>query len=145
MSKLGNLLLVDDEELILKKSKILLEDFADEIYTALNGTLALELLSSNEIHCIVCDINMPGLNGIDVIKEVRKRNIEIPFIFYTGHGSTELMKEAIKYGAFDFLDKPSLDGLEEVVQRGLAESLQVESVQNEDFVSEYKKMISSQK
>lgn len=145
MAKLGNLLLVDDEELILEKSKILLEDLADEIYTAIDGTLALKLLECNEIHCVVCDINMPGLNGIDVIKEVRKRNIDIPFIFYTGHGSTQLMREAIKYGAFDFLDKPSLDGLEEVVQRALATSLDKDCVEEHDFTTEYQNMLKSQK
>lgn len=141
MSKKGNLLIIDDEDLILKKSKILLEDLADEIYTANNGFLALETLQQNAIHCIVCDINMPGMSGIDVIKEVRKRNIEIPFIFYTGHGSDSLMKEAIKYGAFDFLDKPSLDGLEEVVERGLKTSMKTEFQDDANFMSEYQKLI----
>lgn len=142
MSKKGNLLIIDDEELILKKSKILLEDLADEIHTANNGFLALETLEKNVIHCIVCDINMPGMSGIDVIKEVRKRNIEIPFIFYTGHGSDSLMREAIKYGAFDFLDKPSLDGLEEVVERGLKTSMKADLMDDSNFMSEYQKLIS---
>lgn len=139
--KKGKLLLVDDEEMILKKSKLLLEEYADEIKTALNGKIALDLIKQEEFHCIVCDINMPVMNGIEVIKAVRELKIETPFIFYTGHGSEELMKEAIKYGAFDFLDKPGLDGLEEIVQRGLAEGTGEKDPSDADFVSEYQKLL----
>lgn len=141
MTSKGNLLIVDDEEMILKKSKILLEDLADEIFTAINGFEALKILENEVIDCIVCDINMPGMSGIDVIKEVRNRKIEVPFIFYTGHGSDSLMREAIKYGAFDFLDKPSLDGLEEVVERGLNSSIKIEESEDSNFMSEYQKLM----
>ena len=118
--KLGNLLIVDDEEMILERVEMLLEDVADEIYCAVNGKEALELILRKEIHCILCDINMPVMNGIELIKEVRSRDIDTPFIFYTGHGSREHMMEVVKYGAFDFLNKPALENIEDVVVRGLA-------------------------
>ena len=63
---------------------------------------------------------MPNMNGVEVLKKVREDFPDLPFIFYTGHGSRDLMREAIKYGAFDFLDKPCLEGLEEIASRGLA-------------------------
>lgn len=142
----GNLLIIDDEVLILKKSKILLEDIADNIFTADNGFDALNILAKESINCIICDINMPGLSGIDVIREVRKNKNEIPFIFYTGHGSHDLMREAVKYGAFDFLDKPSLEGLEEVARRGLAVGLDnTAEADTEIFMSDYKKLIATLK
>lgn len=117
--KKGNLLIVDDEELIVDNLRITLEDLCDRIFTAHNGVEALEIILQNEIHCIICDINMPRMNGVELIKEIRSKNMDMPFIFYTGHGNVELMKEAAKYGAFDFLDKPNLDGLLNVIKLGL--------------------------
>ncbi len=140
----GNLLIVDDEVKLLKRLKFNLEDLADEIYTAENGIEALESLKHNKIHCIICDINMPKMNGVEVIKNIRSNNINIPFIFYTAHGNEELMMEAIKYGAFDFLNKPNLDGLEEVVAKGLKEGTQTKislSSKKDNFKSNYQKIL----
>lgn len=143
MSK-GNLLIVDDEKILLKRLRFNLEDYADTVYTAENGVEALAVLKEMEIHCIVCDINMPKMNGVEVIKTIRAEENEVPFIFYTGHGSSELMMEAAKYGAFDFLNKPELEGLEDVVQRGLSEGyarVQGKSITDESYISDYQKML----
>ena len=118
MSK-GCLLIVDDEPILLKRLRVLLEDIADEILTAEDGVKALELLAERKVDCVLCDINMPKINGVEVLKKLRTTNGDLPFIFYTGHGNQDLMLEAVKYGAYDFLNKPYLDGLEEVVHRGL--------------------------
>lgn len=115
----GNLLLVDDETILLKHMQSSLEDIADRIFVAENGIEALSILERESIQCIVCDINMPKMNGIEVIKRLHEKKVTIPFIFYTGHGSNDLMDEAARFGAFDFLNKPNLTGLEEVVERGL--------------------------
>ncbi len=143
MSK-GNLLIVDDEPIILEKLKFNLEDYADEIYLAEDGTVALKKLEEHEIHCIICDINMPKMNGVDVIKKIRKSGNDVPFIFYTAHGNHDLMMEAVKYGAFDFLNKPNLDGLEDVVSRGLKEGFNRKTgvTASEDaYVSDYQKLL----
>jgi DNA-binding NtrC family response regulator len=140
----GNLLIVDDEPLLLKKLKLNLEDYADIIFTAQNGRDALHILETKEVHCIVCDINMPLMNGVEVLKEIREKKSDTPFIFYTGHGNKELMLEAAKYGAFDFLDKPNLDGLEEVVERGLKHGQFKSTSELNDsiqFISEYTKLL----
>jgi two-component system nitrogen regulation response regulator NtrX len=136
----GNLLIVDDEVMLLKTLKLNLLEYADDIFTAENGREALEKIEKELIHCIICDINMPKMNGVDVIKALRDKGINTPFIFYTGHGNHELMLEAAKHGAFDFLNKPNLDGLEEVVQRGLKAGVTKEADQELDpseFMSEY--------
>jgi len=148
--KKGNLLIVDDEPLILKNLSFNLEEYADEVYTAENGIEALEKFEVHEIHCIICDINMPKMNGVNVIKEIRKIGSKVPFIFYTGHGNQDLMMEAVKYGAFDFLDKPNLDGLEDVISRGLKEGLGKSSNskdknEEKEYMSEYKKLVSQSK
>lgn len=142
--KKGNLLIVDDEPILVEFLKATLEEFAEKIFTGSNGLEALKALDQETIHCIICDINMPKMNGVELIQKIREKKIEIPFIFYTGHGNHKLMMEAVKFGAFDFLDKPSLDGLEDVVQRGLNKGLnlnQEESVDTQSFVSEYQKML----
>ena len=141
--KKGNLLIVDDEELIVERIATLLEDYVDETYMAYDGEEGLEVFKANEIHCIICDIRMPKLNGLELIKEIRKIDEKVPFIFYTGHLSKELMLEVVKYGAFDFLDKPNLDYLEEVVQRGLKAGTQGPDAREPeaDFMSDYRKLM----
>jgi DNA-binding NtrC family response regulator len=138
----GNLLVVDDEEMIRERIELLLEDIADRIILAENGQEALKYLTTEKIHCILCDINMPVMNGIELIKKVRELEMDLPFIFYTGHGSRDLMNEAIKYGAFDFLNKPALENLEDVVQRGLNAGLgQTTDVDEDAILSDYQKLL----
>lgn len=140
----GNLLIVDDEPLIVKNLKLNLEDYADNIFTAGDGLEALKVLSEQVIHCVICDINMPKMNGVDVIRNIRSKNNQVPFIFYTAHGSNDLMLEAAKFGAFDFLNKPNLDGLEEVIERGLKEGFDRSSGVTpaaDAYMSEYVKLL----
>ncbi len=143
----GNLLIVDDEPLLLKSLKMSLEDAADAIYTATNGIEGLAVLEKENVQCVICDINMPKMNGVEMIKEIRHRNSNVPFIFYTGHGNRELMMEVSKYGAFDFLDKPNLEGLEEVVVRGLAlgQTKETPVLDHEAFLSEFAKLLKDSK
>lgn len=140
----GNLLIVDDEPLLLKSLKANLEDYADNIFTVDNGPEALEIIENEDIHCIICDINMPQMNGVEVIRRIRETGNDVPFIFYTGHGNRELMFEAIKYGAFDFFDKPLLNGLEEVIAQGMKNGFNKGSNTNQDekeIMTEYKRLL----
>lgn len=140
----GNLLIVDDEPLILEILKFRLTGKADKIFFANDGLEALEILKTETIHCIICDINMPRMNGVEVIKNVRATNNEMPFIFYTGHGNHELMIHAAQYGAFEFLSKPNLEGLESVVVQGLREGInrrQGVQITEEVYISEYLKLL----
>ena len=81
--KKGKLLIVDDEIDLLKSIKILLEDLADSIELARDGQEAIEILSREEFQCVICDINMPRKNGVEVIAEMRRQGNNVPFIFYT--------------------------------------------------------------
>jgi YesN/AraC family two-component response regulator len=136
-----NLLIIDDEELLLKNLKYLLKKYATNVFTAYNGKDGLELLKKQNIHCVICDISMPGMTGVEVIRAVREDGNEVPFIFYTAHGNHELMKEAAKYGAFDFLTKPVFEDLESVVSRGLSEGFDRASGTKVDPVNEYQKIL----
>ena len=141
----GNLLIVEDETILLDGLAYRLKFLSDQTFKAANGLEALDILENQEIHCILCDINMPKLNGVEVIKRIRENGNNVPFIFYTGHGNRDLMLEVAKYGAFDFLEKPSFDGLEEVVARGLKVGIKADTENDkssEGFISEYKKLLS---
>lgn len=142
MSK-GNLLIIDDEEHLAQNISFLLKGYAEKIFTASNGLEALPILKQEKIHCVICDIAMPKMNGVQLIKKVREEGSQVPFIFYTAYLQSDLMMEAARYGAFDFLSKPDFDGLEEVVSRGLKEGFQrkTDSDMKQEMLSEYEKIL----
>lgn len=126
----GNLLIVEDEEVLSNLLTDLLEPHADKISAAYNGLEGIEAVKNNTIHAIVCDINMPKMNGIEFIIKMRELDYQHPIIFYTAHGNEQLMREALSYGAFDFLAKPHFDNLEETVLKALSHGLDLFSGNN---------------
>lgn len=101
-----DLLIVDDEPLVCES---LQEMFRLEGYTVdavLDGEAALSRLQDDDYQVVLSDIQMPGLNGIELLKELKGRNPETMVIFITGHGHIEGAVEAIKLGAYDYITKP---------------------------------------
>ena len=141
--KIKSLLIIDDETLLVENLKFLLGGFADTIYTANNGKEGLKVLEAQAIHCVICDITMPVMNGIELIKEVRRRNISVPFIFYSAYGNREMMLEVAKYGAFEFLKKPDFQGLEDVISRGSEGGFHrhVATASTSEVLSEYQRIL----
>ena len=113
------ILIIDDEEKLVKMVSLLLKNDQNEIDSAYNGEDGLEKIISNHYDLIICDINMPKMNGIAVIKATRELNINYPFLFFTAHGNEELMLESLKYGAQGFIDKPCFDNLQKMTQEVL--------------------------
>lgn len=74
--------------------------------TALSGEKALARLALGGIDVVVCDLSMPGLNGLDVLRRVRAMNASLPFIMMTGVGTIESAVEAVQLGAYSYLTKP---------------------------------------
>lgn len=122
----GNLLIVDDETELSQSMKELLEEEADHIYTACNGEEALKILSLKHIDCVVSDIKMPKMDGLNFIKTARERGHTQPIIFFTGHGSEQLKKEVKELGAADLLVKPNFLMLELAIRKHMA-SPQIDS------------------
>lgn len=137
----GNLLIVDDEELILDNLSHLLEDYADDIFLTPNGHEALKIIDDNKVHCIICDLNMPYMNGLELIKAVRQKDIQIPFIFYTAFANQEMMAKVSRYGTFEFLQKPLFEGLEDTVIRALRLGLTQQSQDESDFKTQFKRLL----
>lgn len=76
------------------------------VYSATNGLEALEILKKIEIHILICDINLPGINGLETIASAKKINKDIVSLVLTSYNYFEYAKEAIKLGVEDFILKP---------------------------------------
>ncbi|GEM_PF-2113600 len=101
------IMLVDDEEDILRSVGGLLVDFGHEVIPARDGAEALGLLEGREgIGLIVSDIEMPGGDGIDLLRSVRARWTGVPVILMTGHGDDDRTVAAFHSGAYDYVKKP---------------------------------------
>ncbi len=115
----GNLLIVDDEVDLSVNMKELLEDEAKTIFIANNGEEGLEILRTQKIDVVVSDVKMPVMDGLKMIEMARKLGLNMPFIFYTGHGSAELKRMARDLGALDLLTKPNFLNLELAVRNAM--------------------------
>lgn len=102
----GSILLIDDEEDLLEILVRVLKPLGAEIYTATNGKQALEIISTGKIDVVLSDINMPIMNGLELLAILRSRGNEIPFIFLTGNADLDKAIEAMRLGAIDLLTKP---------------------------------------
>ena len=99
-------LIVDDEPTILQSLGGLLTDEGYEVLTAQNGYEALKIIDNESPDMILLDIWMPGIDGIDTLKEIKAADPSLPVIIITGHGTIETAVKATKLGAFDFIEKP---------------------------------------
>jgi two-component system response regulator FixJ len=97
---------VDDDEAMRQSMAFLLRTANLEPRTYESGSAFLEALPDVKGGCIVTDVRMPGMTGIDLMKRLRELNVTMPVIVITGHGDVPLAVEAMKGGALDFLEKP---------------------------------------
>ncbi|OGR12090.1 MAG: Fis family transcriptional regulator [Desulfobacterales bacterium RIFOXYA12_FULL_46_15] len=103
-------LIVDDETTIIESLEGILSDDGFEVIHAYNGYEALKKIETASPDIVLLDIWMPGMDGIETLKEIKKIAPNLPVVMITGHGSIESAVDATKSGAYDFLEKPlSLD------------------------------------
>ena len=141
-----NLLIIDDEPDILTILEILFAKYVNQVFKAENGLIAIDLIKQNKIDCIICDINMPQMSGLEVIQKIREMGNEVPIIFYSAYGNQEYMLKAGEYGAYDFISKPNIHQLEEVTINALRSGIdslydQKNQTQVEDNILEYQKLL----
>ena len=119
----AKILIVDDEVHIVNFLYLTLESTISKVFKAYNGKEALEVFKENrDISVILSDIRMPEMDGLELIKNVRELDQEIPFIFFTGFGFEKYVDEALKYNAYDFINKPDLENVVEKVLKAIKES-----------------------
>jgi DNA-binding NtrC family response regulator len=111
-------LLVDDEEDFVKSlsERIKMRDLDSDV--ALNGEEALRLVDDEVPDVMVLDLKMPGIDGMEVLRRIKKAYPQVQVIMLTGHGSEKDEKEARRLGAFEYLEKPtSIDTLVKYIKR----------------------------
>jgi len=111
------ILVVDDEADFLKLIRRRLTKRNIDVETAISGEEALAFLASHSVDVVVLDVRMPGLSGIETLKEIRKRFRDVEVLLLTGHGSMQSGVEGISQGAYDYILKPfSIDNLIERIR-----------------------------
>jgi two-component system, response regulator, stage 0 sporulation protein F len=100
------LLVVDDQFGIRVLLKEVFENDGYETYEAANGRTALEILEKEKPDLVLLDLKIPGMNGIEILREMRSRNIQTEVFLMTAYGEIELIKEAKKLGAIEHFAKP---------------------------------------
>jgi two-component system nitrogen regulation response regulator NtrX len=113
-------LVVDDEINITKTIKEVLEDYGFSVITLNEGSNTLGILNVEDVDLVLLDLLMPSVNGIEILKEIRKQFPMLPVVMISGHGTISSTVECIKLGAFDFIEKPiSIDKLVSTVKNAL--------------------------
>lgn len=102
---------IDDDEALRESLAFLLKSAKVPVATYESADEFLETLPKDQGGCVVTDVRMPGMSGIDLLKKLREMGSPLPVIIITGHGDVPLAVEAMKNGAADFLEKPFDDDL----------------------------------
>lgn len=99
-------LIIDDERAIRRALREILEFEQIQVHEAENGKDGLELLRYNSFDLVFSDIKMPLMDGMEVLTAIQMEKIDVPIVMISGHGNVETAVQAIKQGAFDFIEKP---------------------------------------
>ena len=99
-------LIVDDEEDFVETIVKRLKDRGLDVVGATSGREALELMDGKEFDVAVLDVKMPGMDGIETLREMKKKNSKMEVIMLTGHGSVESGIQGLQLGAYNYVMKP---------------------------------------
>ena len=105
-SEKGTVCVIDDDEGMRESLAFLLRTAQIEANSYPSAKAFLEALPDPSLGCVITDVRMPGLSGIDLLRRLKELKITVPVIVITGHGDVTLAVEAMKIGAVDFLEKP---------------------------------------
>src|SRR4030042_3821625 len=103
---MANILVIDDEKSIRNTLQEVLEYEHHKVELSTNGPEGVELFENGSFDIVLCDIKMPGMDGIETLDNLMQKAREIPVIMISGHGNIDTAVEAIKKGAYDFIEKP---------------------------------------
>ena len=98
--------LIEDDEAVLRSLSMLLTKRGHAVKSYRSAEEFLQALAANTPLCVVSDIRMPGMSGLELHRTLKRSNPALPVILITGHGDIAMAVEAIKQGAFDFIEKP---------------------------------------
>lgn len=101
-----HVLVVDDEPLVGEAVERVLRSYGYTVSVAYSAQQALQILAEGAVHLCLSDLYMPGINGRDLVRQVRQHYPEVPVVIMTGDTSVEVLREALNNGASDFITKP---------------------------------------
>ena len=112
--------IVDDDEAVRGSLRLLIRSVGLQAKACASAKEFLEGYDADQPGCLLLDVRMPGMSGLELQQELNQRGATIPVVFITGHGDVPMAVEAMQHGAFDFLQKPFRDqDLLDRVQRAL--------------------------
>jgi two-component system, LuxR family, response regulator FixJ len=97
---------IDDDDAIRQSLAFLLKSAKIDVRTYVSAQAFLEAMPDMTSSCVITDVRMPGMSGVDLLRRLKELNIGVPVIVITGHGDVPLAVEAMKIGATDFMEKP---------------------------------------
>lgn len=129
MTRSATVFVVDDDDAVRSSLRLLLKSVGLPTVAYASAQEFLAAWHEEQAGCLVLDVRMPGMSGLELQSELNQRGAIIPVIFISGHGDIPMAVEAIQHGAFDFLQKPFRDqDLIDRVQRALASDVEQRKV-----------------
>lgn len=101
--------IVDDDQAVARSLRWLIETVRVKVETFSSAQAFLDGYDSSQPGCLVLDVRMPGMSGLDLQERLAAQRIHVPIIFITGHGDVQMAVRAVQSGAFDFVEKPFND------------------------------------
>jgi two-component system, NtrC family, response regulator PilR len=126
------ILVVDDNELFRESIADTLIRLGFDITQAPDGPKALEIVSKNTFDLVISDMKMPGMTGIDLLAKIKHHDPDMPFLIITAFGAVETAVEAMKKGAYDFIQKSG--SLMRELELTVIRALQYKTLLNENKV-----------
>jgi len=132
---MSTILLIDDDKSLLRVTEFQLKEAGYTVHTATDGSKGWDLFNSEEVNLVLTDINMPGIDGLELIRNIRKQNEQIPIVIMTAYGSLDNAIQSTQSGADDYLTKPfSFETLQFSINKVL--QLREVSTKNQRLVKE---------
>ncbi len=100
------ILIIDDEEPIRYALNTILQEQGHEVDACETGTAGLKKIKEKSYNMVLLDYNLPDMDGLKVAQEIRNIDGEVPIVFISAYGTTEVILRAVRLGAFDFIEKP---------------------------------------
>jgi DNA-binding NtrC family response regulator len=130
-------LLIDDEVEFLEALSERMEIRGMDVTTAENAKAAVSAINSGDFDAIVLDLQMPDMNGIDMLKVIRETNPDMQVILLTGQATLEAGIQAMKLGAMDFMEKPAdIDALTDKIKKAQAKKMVIVEKKTEKKVND---------
>jgi phosphoserine phosphatase RsbU/P len=132
MPELGKILVIDDEKLVRESIAIYLEDSGYQVIEAEDGHKGLELFDQIRPDLVLCDLRMPGIDGLEVLSKITAISPDTPIIIVSGAGQIHDVVEALRLGALDYLVKPISDMA--VLENAVSNALKRHQLEEENKV-----------